>query len=129
MQIPSRELRTEALLEIKRVLKRGGCFIFTTHDRDEDKDFSQFWEEEKGKWSRGKQNPRLLEFGDVLAPSSCNEKREIFVYIPTRDEVIELIEGSGLKLIEDFYRSDLFTEPEIVKRFSNERRFFIVQKG
>ncbi|GLI55823.1 hypothetical protein PM10SUCC1_13370 [Propionigenium maris DSM 9537] len=128
MQIPSKKLREEALKEIKRVLKRGGYFIFTTHDRDEDKDFYQFWEEEKGKWSRGEQNPRLLEFGDVLAPSSCNENREIFVHIPTRNEVIELIEGAGLKLIEDFYRSDLFTETDRVKRFSNECRFFIVQK-
>lgn len=128
MQIPSKELREKALQEIKRVLKRGGYFIFTTHDRDEDRDFSEFWEEEKVKWHRGEQNPRLLEFGDVLGPSSCNESREIFVHIPTRDEVIKLIEGSGLKLIEDFYRSDLFTESKRIKRFSNECRFFIVQK-
>ena len=124
MQIPSSQLREKTLYEIKRVLKKGGHFIFTTHDRGEDKAFLEFWKNEEKLWRNGKQNPRLFEFGDILSPLS----KGTFIHIPTKIEVVKLIEKLDLKLIEDFYRSDLFNESKEVKKFSNECRFFIVQK-
>ena len=49
MSIPSQEKRDLALVEITRVLKVGGIFIFTTHDRNEGRGIFGFLARRKGK--------------------------------------------------------------------------------
>ena len=128
MQIPKQENRIKAMKEIRRVLQPGGIFVFTTHDRDADKKFLDFWEEEKKIWSRGEQDKRLYEFGDRIAKSK-NEKRDIFIHIPDREEVLTCLEEADLICVEDFYRDDLFDESREIKKFSGECRFWVVKKA
>ena len=127
MQIPKKDNRIKALKEIKRVLKPNGIFIFTTHDRDRGEEFLDYWRSEKEKWNKGEQDKRLHEYGDRITTSK-NENSEIFIHIPDRKEVVESIKQSGLKIVEDFYRSDKFDEKEKVKQFSGECRFWVVKK-
>lgn len=127
MSIPQLEDRTKALGEIYRVLKPGGYFIFTTHDRDMESGFLDFWVAEKAKWNAGTQNPQLHQYGDIIAPSK-NESREIFIHIPSKNEVAGWVADLGFKLKETFYRSEKFEESEAVKNKSGECRFWIVEK-
>ena len=127
MQIPERKNRIKALKEIKRVLTENGIFIFTTHDRENNENFKEFWEKEEKIWKEGKQDKRTYEYGDKILPSD-NDDRDLFIHFPNREEIIECLEETGWNLIEDFYREDLFKENKEVKEFSTECRFWIVQK-
>ncbi|WP_027339241.1 class I SAM-dependent methyltransferase [Halonatronum saccharophilum] len=126
-QIPSREGRVKVLEEIRRVLKDDGIFIFTTYDRDMGEEYREFWKKEKERWERGEQDKRLYEYGDRITTSK-NEKGEIFIHIPDREEVLESLAKAGFELVEDFYRSDLFDEKDKVKELSGECMFWVVNK-
>ena len=52
MSIPQQSSRDEALEEIYRVLRKGGFFIFTTHDRNKEAEFFDFRKREKETWSK-----------------------------------------------------------------------------
>jgi ubiquinone/menaquinone biosynthesis C-methylase UbiE len=127
MSIPQLKNRKAALQEINRVLKSNGVFIFTTHDREAEPNFLEFWKEEAEKWKAAQQNKALYEFGDIIAPSK-NESREIFIHIPNQSEIIDFLSNSNFKVIETFYRSERFTESEQVKVKSGECRFWIARK-
>jgi ubiquinone/menaquinone biosynthesis C-methylase UbiE len=127
MQIPERKNRIKALREIKRVLTKNGIFVFTTHDRENNENFKEFWEKEEKIWKAGKQDKRTYEYGDKILPSD-NDDRDLFIHFPNREEIIECLEETGWELIEDFYREDRFKENKKVKEFSTECRFWIVKK-
>jgi SAM-dependent methyltransferase len=127
MSIPGHLQRVKAIKEIHRVLKIDGLFIFTTHDRDEEPSFFEFWKKEKEKWLEGNQNPELYEFGDLIT-SSKNESREIFIHIPNKQEIVKLLNENGFNVLKTFYRSDHFNESPEVKKQSGECRFWIASK-
>ena len=127
MQIPERKNRIKTLKEIKRVLNENGIFIFTTHDRENNENFKEFWEKEEKIWKAGKQDKRTYEYGDKILPSDSDD-RDLFIHFPKREEIIECLEETGWKRIEDFYREDLFKENKEVKEFSTECRFWVVKK-
>ncbi|MBC7958848.1 MAG: class I SAM-dependent methyltransferase [Vallitaleaceae bacterium] len=125
MQIPWLENRKKAFSEICRILKPGGCFIFTTHDMEAEQDSYYFWREERLRWEKGRQNPRLAEFGDVIYQSGdC----EMFMHVPKREEILSCIEENSFLLIEDHFRPEIFDESNAVKEFSDECRFWVCQK-
>lgn len=126
MQIPKQTNRIQALFEIKRVLKTNGIFIFTTHDQ-KDEYFTTFWEQEEMIWSEGKQDERLHEFGDIIT-TDFDSQKEIFIHIPTKEEVMNCLATTGFEVIETFYRSEKFNESTVVKNFSTDCRFWIVRK-
>jgi len=126
MSIPKQSNRDKAIQEISRVLKESGVFIFTTHDREEEAEFFEFWKTEKEKWASSKQNPKLHEFGDLIAQSK-NETSDIFIHIPNQKEVKNWLKHFQFELIETFYRSEQFEENEEVKKKSGECRFWIVR--
>lgn len=127
MSIPKYKNRLKAIAEINRVLKKGGFFIFTTHDREALEEFFEFWEEEKVRWDKGLQKPILYEFGDLITTSK-NEDREIFIHIPIQSEVIELLATSNFDVLETFFRKDQFHEPDNVLAKSGPCRFWIARK-
>ena len=125
MQIPGRKNRIKVLKEIKRILKPEGYFLFTTHDRDSNKEYESFWQEEKRKWALHLEDKSLHEFGDRIIKM---EEREIFLHFPTREEVISSLEEAGFVLIEGILRSELCEESEEVKKFSTDCVLWLVQK-
>ncbi len=128
MSIPQSTNRATALNQINRILKPNSYFIFTTHDRHAELDFLAYWQEEKRRWAAGKQDQRLYEFGDRLAMSK-NENTEIYIHIPSVDEVTLAIQKAGFTLVETFYRSEQFDESDQVKAFSGECRFWVLRKA
>ncbi len=127
MSIPDSRERTKALEEIHRILKPEGFFIFTTHDREKDPNYFEFWKLEEQQWAEGKQRKDLYEFGDLITQSK-NETREIFIHIPNQSEIEEIVSHIGFGVVETFYRADRFDEPEKVKAQSGECRFWVVKK-
>lgn len=127
MSIPGYGDRNMAVQDIYRVLKTEGTFIFTTHDRQEEEQFLDFWAAEEERWNMRQQNPALYEFGDLITTSK-NEEREIFIHIPDRAEVQRLMENNGFEVVETFYRRDQFQENEQVLEKSGECRFWVAQK-
>jgi len=125
MQIPGREDRIKVLKEIKRILKPKGYFLFTTHDRDSGKEYELFWKEEKKKWALHLEDKSLHEFGDRVIKK---EERDIFIHLPTREEVISSLEEAGFILIEGVLRSELCEESEEVKKFSTDCMLWLVKK-
>ncbi len=123
MQIPRRERRRRALSEVRRVVRPGGMFVFTTHDRA-NRRFKEFWEAEAERWAKGEQDPRLEEPGDRYheAPVGCT-----FMHIPTREEVLEDLEACGWNPEGDLLRSEVAREPADVRDFSDECRFWIAR--
>ncbi|MDA1348986.1 MAG: class I SAM-dependent methyltransferase, partial [Chloroflexi bacterium] len=125
MCIPRAGNRLRALMEVRRILRRGGHFIFTTHDREATQHYLSFWEEEKVRWDEGVQDPRLLEFGDRIVVDSGTDT---FVHFPTREEVAELVLDAGLDLIQDAMRSELCLDTEEARRFSSDCRMWVVRR-
>ncbi len=128
MSIPGSTERFKALQEIHRVLKDGGLFLFTTHDREQDENYFAFWREEKERWEKGEQSLELYEFGDIIATSK-NEERPIFIHIPNQKEVQDFLVRGGFSILETFYRNEKFEESKQVKEKSGECRFWVAKKG
>ena len=125
MTIPKYENRLFAVNEIARVLKPGGLFIFTTHDRDNDEKYKQFWKEEKLRFENGTRNKRLLEFGDRITEENG---QEMFVHIPDIKEVYSLLDMGGFDCIYTKMRWDICATPEKEKELFGECRFFVAKK-
>ncbi len=124
MQIPAYANRVQALQEIHRVLKPGACLVFTTHDRDNPVQ-KAYWEAEKVRWETGRQKAGLLEYGDRFEETDLGD---LFIHIPTRTEVLRMLERTGFRYNSDKLRSEIAKENPEVREFSDECRFWIAQK-
>lgn len=126
MTIPKQENREKALAEIYRVLKPGGIFIFTAHDRDSLVKFRQFWQDEKERWKSGTQHPKLDDYGDLHMTDGSGE--ESFVHVPSIAEVEKDVTDAGFKVLEYAMRSSIAKESASVEEFSDDTVFWVVQK-
>ncbi len=123
MTIPRRENRRAALREIRRVLRPGAWFAFTTHDRVSEK-YRAFWVAEEQRWKEGRQSPELNEFGDRLLESPHGLS---FIHIPTREEILEDLAVTGWRYEVDAARADLANEKDLVRVFGDDCRFWVAQ--
>jgi len=124
MQIPVAANRMRALREIHRVLRPGAWFTFTTHDRENPR-FKKFWEQEKLRWRRARQQPELDDFGDRFEPT---ELGELYIHVPTIREMESALKEAGFRIEANVPRSVLANESPAVREFSDECRFWIAQK-
>lgn len=124
MQIPGRERRKVAMSEIFRVLKPGGWFVFTAHDRELGS-FKKFWDKEKNLWRKGKQSPVLDDFGDRF---EFTDLGPLFIHVPTPGELREDLKSVGFRIEVDVLRSKLANENDTTRVFSDETRFWVVQR-
>jgi ubiquinone/menaquinone biosynthesis C-methylase UbiE len=125
MQIPGRENRRAALRGLHCVCQPGAPLIFTTHDRDEPRERAK-WTEERERWVRGKQDPRLVEFGDRYF---AHEHGQTFMHLPDREEILVELAGTGWTHVEDVMRDDLAIESRAVREFSDNCRFWVAKKS
>ncbi|MEX0321816.1 MAG: class I SAM-dependent methyltransferase [Puniceicoccaceae bacterium] len=124
MQIPGRDARRKAMSEIHRVIRPGGAFVFTTHDRQNPK-YRNYWRDEKIRWNKGKQKTELLEFGDRFEKT---ELGELFIHVPTPEEVREDLQSTGWKAEWDSMRSKISMETPATMHFSDDCRFWVARK-
>lgn len=124
MQIPRREARAAALDEIRRVLKLGGIFVFTTHERLTP-EHARYWSAEEKQWKCGSQNPVLDDFGDIFY---AGDHGNVFIHSPTDAEVSEALAAAGFSEIFKNLRSRIAEEPSAVVDFSDDCVFRVVKK-
>lgn len=125
MQIPGRQRRQQAIREIFRVLVPGAFFIFTTHDRQSSR-HRNYWKTEEKLWREGRQDPDLLEYGDVRWDTP--EGGSMFIHSPLSEDVRSDLKAAGFSVERDVLRSAIGPEPENVREFSDDCRFWIARK-
>ena len=124
MQIPGRGARRAALREIRRVLRPGGRFIFSTLDR-EDRLYAKvfaFADDPEHDLTR---NPNLVDYGDRHFRT---EHGTTFMHVPRREEVVADLKDAGFELVEDAMRSALARERREVLAFSEDCRLWVVRR-
>jgi SAM-dependent methyltransferase len=126
MQIPRRTRRRAALRELHRVCRPGATFLFTTHDRDASAVERAMWRAETRRWATGRQDPRLLEFGDRYFE---DKEGRTFMHLPTRDEILVDLAATGWMHAFDAMRRQLAPESKAVRDFSDECRFWVARRG
>lgn len=124
--IPGINNRLKVLKEVYRVLKLNGLFIFTAHDRDGNKEFIKFWEEERLKWEKGIQDKRLEIYGDRYMIDKTGE--EGFIHLSNIEEMIEFINNTDFKILEYVKSNDIANENKKTKEFALDTVFWILQK-
>jgi SAM-dependent methyltransferase len=125
MQIPGREHRRAALRELHRVCAPGAGFIFTTHDRDDSPMECALWRLEALRWESGKQDPRLVEFGDRYFEDNTGRT---FMHLPNRAEITDDLAATGWTHEFDAMRREIAEESRAVRNFSDECRFWVARK-
>lgn len=123
MQIPGREARLRALREVRRVVRAGGAFVFTTHDRHTPR-FKKFWRAEETRWRKGTQQKELLEFGDRWEETDLGR---LYIHVPTPEEVRAALQEAGWKCEWDRARSGIANETLPTREFSDECRFWVAR--
>ena len=124
MQIPYAAKREQSLSGILRVLRPGGCFVFTTHDRERSA-HSNFWIAEKNRWETGVQKLDLNEFGDR---SEITSNGTHYMHVPTVADIKSQIAKVGFEMETTAMRSELSKESGQVEAFSDDCRFWVVRK-
>lgn len=123
MQIPGRKHRRAALRELHRVCRTGAPLLFTTHDRDSSSTEQLLWRLEAGRWERGEQDKRLVEFGDRYFEEAGTGRT--FMHLPDRAEILADLAATGWTHAFDAMRAELAKESRTVHDFSDECRFWV----
>ncbi len=126
MQIPVRDNRRAALAELHRVCAPRAPLLFTTHDRDSSPTERALWRLEKLRWSQGKQDPRLVEYGDRYF---TDEAGRTFMHLPDRREILEDLAATGWQHGFDAMRVEIAREHHAVHDFSDECRFWAAHRA
>jgi len=124
MQIPGRQQRRAALRGLHSVCRTGAPLLFTTHDRNSSLLERSHWREETARWSRGDQDPLLVEFGDRYFE---DQNGRTFMHLPDRTEILEDLAATGWRPEFDALRRELAQESAAVRDFSDECRFWVAR--
>jgi SAM-dependent methyltransferase len=126
MQIPGREQRRTALRELHGVCAPGAPLLFTTHDRNHSSTERALWRLERVRWKTGRQDPRLVEFGDRYFEEEGTGRT--FRHLPDRREILDDLAATGWTHEFDTMRSKVSRESKPVRDFSDECRFWLARK-
>ena len=118
--IPGHGERLKALKEIHRILKPGGRYLFTGHDRELNNQKAH-WQQETERRQTEASSKQGSDFGDVISDTQLGT---MYIHSTTNEEVFDLLRTHGFENIESWYRSELSNEPSDVRQFSDECRFW-----
>lgn len=125
--IPGFNNRLSVLKEVYRVLKPGGLYIFTAHDRHDPKsiEYLPFWEKREEEWENGIKNG-VECLGDLITTDPTGE--EAFIHFSTIDEMKEFISNVNFEIEEYEYSYNIAEENDLTKNFSGDTVFWIIKK-
>ncbi len=126
MQIPLRRNRRRALRGLAAACRPGAPFLFTTHDRDSSSAEQAMWRLEALRWAKGAQDPRLREFGDRYFSEEGTGRT--FMHLPDRQEILADLKATGWTHTYDVMRREIAQESRAVRDFSDDCRFWVVQR-
>ena len=124
VQIPGKANRQKALAEIYRVLKPGGYFILTAHQRYYSGRYLFFW---SFQWLKYLMNKLLslnigADYGDIFFGITKDNgkiiKRKQFIHITSAREVLEQLNRSGFKIEEKTLMGKLSQKDAELRRAS-----------
>ena len=125
--IPGKANRDNVIKEVYRVLKPGGIYIFTAHNRDDSGKFQHLWDEELELWKAGKQDKNLEMYGDKYTTNN-NNGETVFLHFSNIKEMKEFINQENFEILEYIKREEICEEREEVKEFSGSTWFWITRK-
>lgn len=125
--IPGKHNRDSVLKEVYRVLKPGGLYIFTAHNRDDSGSFQSFWDEEELRWKNGTQDKDLEMFGDKYSIDKTG--KICFVHFSNIEEMKDFIHQENFEILEYNKSIDIADEIEITKEFAGDTVFWVVKKN
>lgn len=122
--IPKKTRREQAIREVFRVLRPGGIFIFTGHDRTHAAR-REHWKAEHSRWENSERDPELDDFGDY---NHATPHGAMFIHAAVPDVIRETLERAGFRVEFSALRSHFADEPPAVLEFSDDTRFWVVRK-
>ncbi len=122
--IPKRARRERAIREIARVLRPGGVFVFTGHDRTHASRRAH-WTAERERWENGARDPALDDFGDY---NHATPQGAMFIHAAEPEEIRSALEAAGFRVLFSELRSRMGDEPPEVREFSDDTRFWVAEK-
>lgn len=125
MMIPGLAAREKALREIHRTLCSGGIGLFTGHERDTPSK-AAYWEQESKRWKEGKHDPSLEILGDY---NHSTPEGKMYIHAAKGSEMVRLVSHCGFDILLSEMRSSIAVENAIVREFSDDTRFWVVQKN
>ena len=124
MEIPRRANRRQALSETYRVIRPGSWCVFATPDRD-DPAAQAFWHQEARRWSRGLQDKRLEDYGDLLHETPYGAQ---YLHVPSQEEVREDLKTVGFRIEVDVPRSLIAKASPKKPASAYDYRFWVIQR-
>ena len=120
--------RIQAMMEIKRVLKPGGVFFFTTPFLD-NKVKKEYWSEKIRKYDKPlEQFSRIdrMELGDEITEEG-NVKFQL--HIPFVREIREMIQKCGYGILLEGRRLDYFTEEKLEDELDDNYLWVVINRN
>jgi len=123
LMIPGPGRREQALREIARVLRPGGVFLFSGHDREATR--TDHWRTERARREAGIVDPDHDRFGDTLYGTP---QGKVFIHSAVTAELDTALAAAGFEPVFSAMRSTIADEPARVRAFSDETRLYVAAK-
>ena len=126
--IPGSDNRKNVLKEVYRVLKPGGYYIFTAHDRHDPiaPQYLPFWDKIENDWKNGINESGVECLGDLITTDPAGE--EAFIHFSTIEEMKEFISEQPFEIIEFNHSYNIAEEFGKTKEFAGDTVFWILKK-
>ena len=123
MLIPDIVNRRKAMIEIRRILKSEGIFIFSTPYLD-NKLEKPFWKERLK--SADLENSDI-ELGDLFIDDMG--VKDIYIHMPFIQEIKDMLNETGYTIVEYKPRTDIYIESEEIENELDDNLYWIVRSN